>query len=191
MNQLNASNLDLVTLVNDDDEVIGSMDKVEAHRGEGKLHRAISVFLFSSEGKLLLQQRSASKIVGAGQWANTCCGNVWPSESYEECAQRRLEDELGITTAQLTPVTKFQYFAQCNEEFCERELDQVFVGRYDGTVKPNSKEVAETRWLTLDELEKELSLDSGSESRYVPWLKIMFDTGIIQTIKEAYAKSRK
>ena len=44
-----------VVLVNEQDEVLGTMEKLEAH-WKGALHRAFSVFLFDDEGRLLLQQ---------------------------------------------------------------------------------------------------------------------------------------
>lgn len=175
----NFKTLDQVTLVNDKDEVVGSMDKVEAHRGEGQLHRAVSVYLFrklinrSTDQpitELLVQQRSDKKIVGAHQWANTICGNVRPSESYEQCAHRRLREELGIpvnhlpslerrghdkwgTKLVLEPIYKFRYQLQCNAEFSENEIDQVFVGWYDGDVQPNPEEVQEYAWVDWNELQ--------------------------------------
>src|SRR3989344_6441635 len=122
--------LDQVILVDEADNQIGTMDKVAAHRGQGRLHRAISVFLFNDQGQLLIQQRSQEKITAQGQWGNTCCGNVRPGESYQECAYRRLREELGIAEGvTLAPVRKFSYFARCGEEFSEREIDQVFVGK--------------------------------------------------------------
>jgi isopentenyl-diphosphate Delta-isomerase len=170
--QLKTPPLDQVTLVNDQDEVIGVMDKLEAHRGDAKLHRAISVFLFNKKGEILMQQRSAKKIVGAHQWANTCCGNVWPGESYEACAQRRLRDELGITTATIRPVHKFKYFARCNDEFSEHEIDQVFVGEYEGEVNPNPDEVQMTKWIYLSDIQTELAADeakANDKKTYAPW----------------------
>jgi len=176
---------DLVTLVNESDEVIGSMDKIEAHRGEGHLHRAVSVYLFrpirhpepdneflanskeeksshsrstSKQGglnpkvELLIQQRSAKKIVGAHQWANTVCGNVRPTETYEECAYRRLREELGITKVEIKEVYDFQYHLQCNEEFSEYEIDHVFIGSYDGEVLPNPDEAQDFTWVKWGEL---------------------------------------
>jgi isopentenyl-diphosphate delta-isomerase len=139
--------VDQVILVDEQDTPIGVMDKIDAHRGEGVLHRAISVYLFNKKGELLLQQRSGKKIVGAGQWANTCCGNVRPNESYKECAVRRLREELGITEVKIEPIYKFQYFVRCNEEFSEREIDQVFVGKYQGEVEPNPEEVRKVKWV--------------------------------------------
>ncbi|HZZ98960.1 MAG TPA: NUDIX domain-containing protein, partial [Candidatus Saccharimonadia bacterium] len=93
-----------ITLVNARDEVIGNTDVLSTHRGDGKRHRAVSVFLFNKRGEVLLQQRSKKKIVGAMQWANTCCGNVHVGETREECAYRRLREELGITNISLSPL---------------------------------------------------------------------------------------
>ncbi len=185
---------DLVTLVNEQDEVVGQMDKIEAHRGSGVLHRAISVFLFDTSGKVLLQQRSKKKIVGALQWANTCCGNVRPDETHLECAHRRLKEELGIignniengigrgeVPLALHQVTRFQYQVRCNEEFSENEIDTVYVGRYDGTVTPNPDEVAEYTWMPWDEFVNAVS----DEQTYVPWVREMKKFDVFEKIENS------
>jgi len=175
-------NNDQVILVDELDHEIGVMDKIEAHRGAGKLHRASSVFLFNGEGKLLIQQRSSKKIVGAGQWANNCCGNVRPGESYFDCAIRRLREELGIADTKLNVVTKFVYQTQCNEEFSEYEMDTVFVGHYDGDMRPNPDEVSEVKWIDFDDLLQQLPL--------VPWVKIMGEKNILNIIQEEVWKQK-
>lgn len=181
---------DLVTLVDEQDAVIGSMDKIEAHRGKGTLHRAVSVFLFrqnpeTHELELLVQQRSDTKIVGAGQWANTVCGNVWPEESYEACARRRLAFELGITEqTTLIDVHTFRYQVQCNDAFSENEIDHIFVGWYDGEVKPNPDEVRAVKWMSW-EAARSIADDDQS---YAPWFRMILEkeeTVIAATIKEA------
>lgn len=170
---------DRVTLVNEHDEVIGEMDKIQAHRGKGKLHRAVSVYLFwknkqSGSVELLVQQRSTKKIVAALQWANTACGNVWPGESYEDCAKRRLSVELGIDAQaiQLQPIEKFQYQVQCNEEFSEHEMDQVFASWHSGDVSPNVDEVAATDWVLWEDL-KNSERRTELNKDWAPWLEIM------------------
>lgn len=173
-----SSSLDQVILVDDQDNQIGVMDKIEAHRGEAKLHRAISVYLFNDQGELLLQQRSPQKIVGANQWANTCCGNLWPGESYEECAQRRLKAELGIEGVELTPVHKFKYAVRCNDEFGEHEMDQVFVGKFNGQVKGEPDEISDWRWANFDQLQV------VTDSSYAPWFRLMMqDKHLLQKLK--------
>ncbi len=162
-------NLDQVTLITPNDEVIGSMDKIEAHRGEGKLHRAISVYLFKKTEDsvdLLIQQRSVKKIVGAGMWANTVCGNVRPTESYEECAYRRLKEELGVTKVEIQPMYKFQYQVRCNEEFSENELDQVFVGWYDEDVSLNPDEAQDYKWINWSELQEKATVSELKKEEF-------------------------
>ena len=161
-----------VTLVNEKDEVIGEGELLEAHRGSGKLHRAISVFLFNDNDEVLLQKRSVKKIVGASQWANTCCGNVRPGESYEECAYRRLYEELGIEGIALIPICKFEYQIRCNEEFSEHEMDTVFTGKFNGEIKPNPEEVSEYKWMRKDDLILEWK---KNKNQFVPWLPFLLE----------------
>ncbi|MEP7167339.1 MAG: isopentenyl-diphosphate Delta-isomerase [Candidatus Woesebacteria bacterium] len=170
--------MDQVILVDADDKEIGVMDKVEAHRGTGKLHRATSVFLFNKKGELLVQQRSSKKITCQLMWANTCCGNLRPGETYRECAHRRLQEELGIFGVKLEEVVKFLYQTPCDDEFSEYEMDTVYMGYYDGQVRPNPDEVSGYKWIEWNDLMLQNSL--------VPWVKIMKQKEIIKKIKEHY-----
>jgi len=174
----NQNPLDQVILVDSFDQQTGVMDKIEAHRGDGQRHRASSVFLFNEDGELLIQKRSQEKIVGAGQWANTCCGNVRPHETYQECALRRLREELGINDVKLRSLHKFEYHTKCSEEFSEFEIDTVFFGEYIGEVNANSDEVAEYKWVDTEKLLEEIANDKKnsinlSKQEYVPWFHIL------------------
>jgi isopentenyl-diphosphate Delta-isomerase len=176
MNQLAQQqnhNLDRVILVDEKDQQIGVMDKVAAHRHPAKLHRASSVLLRNSKGKWLIQQRSSHKIVGAHQWANACCGNLRPTEDYLECANRRLQEELGISNVELKKIDKLTYQVQCNDEFGEHEMDTVFIGQYDSEVEPNPLEVQDTRWISTQDLLAELE---KNESDFAPWTKLVLNS---------------
>ena len=163
-----------VLLVDEHDNPVGESTVLEAHEGKGKRHRAISVFLFNHEGKLLIQQRSEKKIVGALQWGNTCCGNVMPNETLETCAMRRLQEELGITKTKLKEFYTFEYHVQCNEQFSEWEMDHIFVGKFDGNPKLNFDEVLQTRWILLKDLKKEMK---DQLRIFSPWLEIILEDG--------------
>ena len=185
MNKTKQIMFDQVTIVDKNDQVLGAIDKIEAHRGEGVLHRAISVFLFrkrADKTELLIQQRSDKKIVGAGQWANTVCGNVRPTENYLECARRRLREELGIIDPELAlqPGTKFQYQVVCNAEFSENELDQIFIGWYDGEVVPNPEEVQGFEWLGWDEKNPTKILKQKRADEWAVWLEIVLRQMLIE-----------
>jgi isopentenyl-diphosphate delta-isomerase len=62
-------------LIDENDQMIGTMDKQGAHLKGGRLHRAVSVFIFNSNGELLLQQRAEGKYHSAGKWSNTACSH--------------------------------------------------------------------------------------------------------------------
>ncbi len=174
-----------VILVDKYDKKIGEEEVIAAHLNGGKRHRAVSVFLFNEKGQLLLQQRSKKKIVGALQWANTCCGNVRVGETCKSCALRRLREELGIVQVKIKELYSFEYHIQCNEVFSEWEIDHVFVGKYQKEILPNPDEVAAYSWKNIEELLQDLT---NNEETYAPWFRIMMkDKRLLGTIG-AYAK---
>ena len=119
-----------VVLVSEKDEILGVMDKMQAHEN-GILHRAFSVFLFNDKGEMLLQKRAADKYHSPNQWTNAVCSHPRMGETYMEAAQRRLKEELGIETP-LTYRFNFLYKADVGQNLWEHELDHVFTGNFEG-----------------------------------------------------------
>lgn len=149
----------IVTLVNQAGQPTGEADLYEAHRHPAQLHLACSVWLIREVGdkrQILFQKRSASKIVGANQWGNGICGNVRPGEDQADCAKRRLREEIGIENVFLVPAYQFEYQCFSNDEYGEHELDQVFVGEYEGRFDLNPDEVQDIIWMDMEDLEKQL-----------------------------------
>lgn len=169
-----------IALVNGQDHLIGETDVISAHLGVGTRHRAISVFLFNKRGELLIQQRSEKKIVGALQWANTCCGNVRVNETREECAYRRLREELGITDVSISPLEMFEYHVQCNERFSEWEIDEVFFGQFDGIPHINTLEVQSTSWKTLGDIKLHAT---DAPKYYAPWFRLLLGHEKVMQLK--------
>jgi isopentenyl-diphosphate Delta-isomerase len=139
-----------VVLVDERDRIIGSEEKLRAHR-VGRLHRAFSIFVFNNRQELLLQRRSPSKYHSGGLWSNTCCGHPRPGEATDAAAMRRLNEEMGFA-CDLRERFSFLYRAELNDRLIEHDIDHVFVGRFSGRPAPNPKEVCDFQWLRLDEL---------------------------------------
>ncbi|MGX9984773.1 isopentenyl-diphosphate Delta-isomerase [Chryseobacterium sp. POL2] len=158
-----------VVLVNPQDEVLGLMEKMQAHEN-ALLHRAFSVFLFNDKGEMLLQRRAAGKYHSPLQWTNACCSHPRENESYIDAAKRRLQEELGIETA-LTERFFFIYKADVGQGLWEHELDYVFTGEYNGDFTLNPDEVAEIKYLSIADLEKEIE---DSPEHYTEWFKIIW-----------------
>ena len=158
-----------VILVDERDQAIGTMEKMEAHR-RGLLHRAISVFIFDSQGRLLLQQRAAHKYHSAGLWTNTCCSHPAPGEEALVAAHRRLKEEMGMDVP-LTFVFTFLYRAPFDNGLVEHELDHVFIGYSDETPVINPDEAATYRWSNLTEIETAVQ---ANPEAYTAWFKLIY-----------------
>jgi isopentenyl-diphosphate delta-isomerase len=171
-----------VILVNTQDEPIGSMEKMEAHR-LGFLHRAFSVFVFNSHGELLLQRRAESKYHSGGLWTNTCCSHPRPGEETHDAANRRLKEEMGMQ-CKLTPCFTFIYKISFSNGLTEHELDHVYVGRTDEGPEINMDEVSDWKYISINELKKDLK---KNPSHYTEWFKISIDR-ILQYLKNGTMK---
>lgn len=158
-----------VILVNEQDEPVGLMEKMEAHE-KAVLHRAFSVFIFNSRGEWLLQQRALTKYHSGGLWTNACCSHPLPGETTMEAAKRRLQEELGFTT-DLQKAFHFTYKAPFENGLTEYEFDHVFTGIYEGPVYPHAEEVAAYCYQTTEAIEADLS---AHPQRYTAWFHLAF-----------------
>jgi isopentenyl-diphosphate delta-isomerase len=167
-NRVASSDDEQLVLVDSDDREIGFLSKAQAHLGHGTLHRAFSLFVFSPAGELLLQQRAKGKRLWPGHWSNTCCSHPRRGEKMSHAIHRRLHEELGMT-AELEFLYKFQYQAQYDEQCAEHELCWVYAGRTAERPRANVHEVAAWRYVTLDELQAEIT---NTPEIFTPWFKI-------------------
>jgi isopentenyl-diphosphate Delta-isomerase len=158
-----------VVLVDELDNQTGVMEKMEAHE-KALLHRAFSVFIFSSRGDMLLQRRAAGKYHSAGLWTNACCSHPLPGEPVAAAAARRLQEEMGFVTP-LTKAFHFVYKAAFDNGLTEYEFDHVFTGVYDGEVRLNPAEADDYCYRSMAETEADMRQNGG---RYTEWFKIAF-----------------
>ncbi len=165
---------EMVILVNEQDEAIGLMEKIEAHE-KGLLHRAFSVLIFNSKGEMLLQQRALSKYHSPGLWTNACCSHPRNGETILDAANRRLSEEMGMQ-AELTVLTHFIYKAEFDNGLTEHELDYVVKGITDNNPTTNPDEVNDFRWICPPDLTKWVC---NTPSDFTVWFLELFKLGII------------
>ncbi len=159
-----------VILVNPDDEVLGTMPKLEAHE-KAVLHRAFSVFVLNEEGQLMLQQRAADKYHSPLLWTNTCCSHQRMGETNLEAGTRRLREEMGFETG-LKELFSFIYKAPFDNGLTEHELDHVLLGYYSGEPRINPEEVAAWKWMGLEAVRDDLL---AHPANYTAWFRIVFE----------------
>ena len=159
-----------VILVDVDDRMIGTMEKMAAHQ-KGALHRAFSIFILNSQGQWLLQQRAWGKYHSGGLWTNTCCSHPRPNESTMEAGIRRLQEEMGMV-CQLEHLFQFTYQCELPNGLIEHELDHVLLGFSDHPPIPNEDEVTAFQFIDQDALEKAIR---DYPENYTVWFKLCFE----------------
>jgi isopentenyl-diphosphate delta-isomerase len=166
---------ELVVLVDEKNNQIGLMPKMEAHE-KALLHRAFSVFVFNKKGELMLQQRAASKYHSPLLWTNTCCSHQREGEGNLAAGKRRLQEEMGFTT-DLKEIFSFIYKAPFDNGLTEHELDHVLIGSFDDAPNINKEEAEDYRWMPMEDVKKDIE---ENPKIYTEWFKIIF--------KESYQK---
>lgn len=156
------------------------------------LHRAFSVFLFNSDGHLLLQQRSQAKITFPGHFTNTCCSHPLHSPAelqdngaigVKRAAQRKLQHELGIDPKQLLIddlhyLTRVHYLAENAPDrgtWGEHEIDYILVAQKDVDVTPNLNEVESYTYVSQEQLRKMIEKSQVGNSLITPWFRLIAD----------------
>lgn len=145
-----------------------AIDKLEAHISNIP-HVAISIFVFNGD-QLLLQRRATTKYHSAGLWANTVCSHPRWNETVDDCAQRRLDEELGWKV----PLQRFgsiDYAAKVGDLY-ENEHVHCFKGRHNEMHNINDfnpAEVDAVEWLTIPEILQQIKLRPHT---FTEWFKI-------------------
>lgn len=155
--------------------MIGTMDKLQAHKKGGRLHRAVSIFIFNSKGDLLLQQRAVGKYHSGGKWSNTCCSHPFPGEKTIDAAYRCLKHEMGMAD-KLDFVFSFIYREELEDGLVEHEFDHVYFGISDNLPVLNPDEAADYKYISMDELAAELANDP---EKYSKWLIVCYERVLV------------
>lgn len=167
-----SSDLEPLILVDSGDRELGFLDKAACHDGEGRLHRAFSVFIFNPHGDVLVQKRARDKRLWPSYWSNSCCSHPRRGETMETAVQRRVEQELGFDASALQAlrfVYKFEYRAQFGSSGSEHELCSVYLAKAIREPVVNTMEIDEWAWVEPSELGRRLHARPGE---YTPWLHL-------------------
>ena len=161
----------MLELVDEDGKTIGTAEKLAAHVAPGRLHRAFSVFLFDDSGRLLLQRRALGKYHSPGVWSNTCCGHPYPGEKPFVASARRVSEELGVAPLLMSEAGTVRYnHPDPASGLVEQEYNHLFVGLVREVPEPDPEEVAETAFVTAQELKRR-----HGEDPFSTWFMTVLD----------------
>jgi isopentenyl-diphosphate delta-isomerase len=154
------------------DGILRPVEKLEAHR-RGLRHKAVSVFIVR-DGQTLLQKRAAGKYHTPGLWSNACCTHPAWGEAADACARRRVREELGLELDMLSHRGRAVYRADVGGGLVEFEEVEMLVADLRGGVaaSPDATEVAATRWIDFEDLDREIAEEPDA---FTPWLRIYLE----------------
>jgi isopentenyl-diphosphate delta-isomerase len=179
MNNETGKQMQKVILVDRNDREIGLEEKIKAHR-EGKLHRAVSVYIFNSEGQLMVQRRAKDVYHSGSLWSNTCCTNCYEGESADFSAHRSLKNEMGFD-CNLEEAFSIIYKTPVGNGLTENEFLHVFFGRYDKDPVVNRKEVMDWKWISFGELVRDVKANGKN---YSAWLGILINDELPMRVRK-------
>ncbi|MBP7822931.1 isopentenyl-diphosphate Delta-isomerase [Candidatus Gracilibacteria bacterium] len=156
---------ELVVLVDEGNNILGTMPKSEVHSANTPLHRAFSAFIFNADKKLLLQQRSHVKKTWPLAWSNSCCGHPGLDEPNIDAAKRRIKDELGMTVRWIEEASYYRY-QFTKDGVMENEICPIHIGYTDDTPVINPDEVEAIEWIDWSDFLTEIK---NNTDKYSPW----------------------
>lgn len=172
---------EILVLVDENDNYLGTETREKCHAGKGIRHRAYVVFLFH-EGRLLLQRRSSKKLLWPGFWDVSFTSHVYPGETYQEAAARKGVQELDARFGKLSDVFGFVYWVPFGEN-SENEYCKLLVGDFDGRMRPNPDEISEVKYVRLGELLRDTR---DHPDLYTPWFKLAMEGFLKSPLSKKY-----
>ncbi len=159
-----------VILVDENDNPIGSGEKVKCHLPNGKLHRAFTALLFDDNGRLVLTRRAKEKMLWPEDWDGTVASHPREGETYTSSAERRMPEELGVS-CKMDYLLKFEYHVPYKDIGSENEICGTLIGIVDKSTKFKivEDEIDQIKWVSVNELLSEIK---NNPKIYCPWMLI-------------------
>lgn len=156
---------DIFDIVNEADEIIGAAPRSEVH-ARGLRHRAVHLWLYHSNGQILIQRRSPAKDRHPDTWDSSAAGHVDSGEDYLTAMARETREELGITEP--LSFEEMTYVSPC--EATGQEFIKLYRATHDGPLTPCPEEIAELRWISPADLEDWMRRSPEAFAPALPYL---------------------
>ena len=145
--------------------------KSEIHKN-GWYHNTIHLWLYTEDGKILLQQRSHKKTICPLLWDVSVAGHIDADETFIQAAIRETKEEIGLklNEEQLTKIgTRLHESTYNNGEIKDFEFHQVYIAKLKVNLEelvPQDNEVEALKLVSFNEF-KSLLKQSETNSHFI------------------------
>jgi isopentenyl-diphosphate Delta-isomerase len=154
--------------------------KSEAHK-DGLWHRSSHIWIYNSNGEIILQLRAKEKPLHPDTWDVSAAGHIGAGEDIVTSALREVEEEIGLKLKK----EDLDFWIIRKHESLFRDIKNnefyyVYFFKFDGDInqlKLQKEEVQKIEFLSIDKIEKELKINP---EKYVPhgdyWFEVLNET---------------
>ncbi|MES2224087.1 MAG: NUDIX hydrolase [Patescibacteria group bacterium] len=138
-----------VIIVNEKDEIIGYRPRNE--RLPSEIGRVSGLVILNSKNEMLIAQRVMSKKTDPGKWGPAVAGTVEEGETYESNIIKEAEEEIGLIISE----SDIKFVSHEYRETSHKYFSTTFLVVVDKSIeafKKQDNEVAEIRWVNIEEL---------------------------------------
>ena len=107
---------ELLPIVDEEGNVIGSATRGECHSGRKLLHPVVHLHLFDEEGRLYLQHRPEWKDIQPGKWDTAVGGHVDFGEDVPTALRREVREELGLEITEAEMLKRYVFESERDRE---------------------------------------------------------------------------
>lgn len=145
------SQQELLTEVDEYNNVIGPISRGIAHKSPNKYYRCIAVLVFDERKQLLIQKRSSTKDLYPNCWDISVGGHVGYGSSYIDTAIKELAEELGIKSGIKDLVDKGEVMVTLPESHEYFNVFEYHLKQHDN-IKISKSEINNVKWMPFQEV---------------------------------------
>jgi isopentenyldiphosphate isomerase len=164
---------ELIDIVDENGSFLGETSlKSRAHR-LGLWHTSVDVWLYTTEGEILIQKRAADKDTFPNRWDVSVAGHIAAGEEHLVAAQREVLEELGLKISlhdfQFIEVFKIEHVH--SEDWIDREFHYVYIAELKETIDDLKLQEEEVSKVNLIPLKNVRYFINNMSKKFVPYPK--------------------
>lgn len=177
-----------IDIVTKDGKPTGKSELKSIIHQKGYYHNTVHIWFYTSEGEILLAQRSAKKTICPLMWDVSVAGHIDAGETPEQAGIRETEEELGLAISEfdLHKIGVFECFQSYESGIKDNEFHNTYIAELKVPLSkliPQEEEVEALKLVSFDEFEALINSIEDNNNHFVPSNKSYYEF-VLQAIKK-------